>query len=137
MIGSGGYGKNDYCRRADPGLGRGFIDSAVPTPFGPMQGSVRGCCCPSLTGDGGRSGHCLDRGVGSDAERDRAAEAVTRFNVAMIHRAEGEFGGAVAELELVVELDRQVSHPDLQSDIEMLDRVGGELGSSDPGRGSR
>ena len=64
-------------------------------------------------------------------------EAVTRFNVAMIRRAEEELGGAVAELEQVVELGRQVSHPDLQSDIEMLGRVREELGSSDPGRGSR
>jgi hypothetical protein len=74
---------------------------------------------------------------GPNAERDRAAEAVTRFNVAMIHRAEGELGRAVAELERVVELDRQVSRPDLQSDIEVLDRVRQELGSSDRGRGSR
>ena len=62
---------------------------------------------------------------------------MTRYNVAMIYRTRGELGRAVAELELVVELDRQVSHPDLQSDIEMLDRVRWELGSSDPGRGSR
>jgi hypothetical protein len=74
---------------------------------------------------------------GPNAERDRAAEAVTRFNVAMIHRAQGKLGRAAAELELVVELDRQVSHPDLQSDTEMLDRVRQELGTSDPGRGSR
>jgi tetratricopeptide (TPR) repeat protein len=68
---------------------------------------------------------------------DRVGEAVTRYNVAMIHRAEGELGRAVAELEQVVELDRQVSHPDLQSDSEMLDRVRRELASSDPGGGSR
>ena len=54
---------------------------------------------------------------------DRAGEAVTRYNVAMIHRAQGDLGRAVAELEQVVELDRQVSHPDLQSDTEMLHRV--------------
>jgi hypothetical protein len=64
-------------------------------------------------------------------------EAVTRFNVAMIHRAEGELGRAVAELERVVELDRQVGHSDLQSDAEMLDRVRQELADSDCGRGSR
>ena len=74
---------------------------------------------------------------GPNAERDRAVEAVTRFNVAMIHRAEGELGRAVAELEQVVDLDRQVSHPDLQSDTGMLDRVRRELASSHPGRGSR
>jgi tetratricopeptide (TPR) repeat protein len=68
---------------------------------------------------------------------DRAGEAVTRYNVAMIHHAEGELGRAVAELEQVVELDRQVSHPELQSDTEMLHRIREELASSDPGRGSR
>ena len=68
---------------------------------------------------------------------NRAGEAVTRYNVAMIHRAEGELGRAVAELERVVELDRQVGHPDLQSDTEMLRRVRQEQASSDPGWGSR
>jgi tetratricopeptide (TPR) repeat protein len=68
---------------------------------------------------------------------DRAGEAVTRYNVAMIHRAEGEPARAVAELEQVVELDRQVGHPDLQSDTEMLHRARQELASSDPRRGSR
>jgi hypothetical protein len=57
---------------------------------------------------------------------------VTRYNVAMIHLAQGEFDGAVAELEQVVELDRQVGHPDLKSDTEMLHRVRQELASSDP-----
>jgi hypothetical protein len=59
-------------------------------------------------------------------------EAVTRYNVAMMHRAQGELGRAVAELEQVVELDRQVGRPDLQSDTEMLHRVRQELTSSDP-----
>jgi tetratricopeptide (TPR) repeat protein len=68
---------------------------------------------------------------------DRAGEAVTRYNVAMIHRAQGELGRAVAELEQVVELDRQVGHPDLQSATETLRRVRQELASSEPGRGSR
>ena len=63
---------------------------------------------------------------------DRAGEAVTRYNMAMIHRAQGELDRAVAELEQVVELDRQVSHPDLQSDTEMLHRVRQELASSLP-----
>jgi tetratricopeptide (TPR) repeat protein len=68
---------------------------------------------------------------------DRAGEAVTRYNVAMIHRDQGELGRAVVELEQVVELNRQVGHPDLKSDTEMLRRVRQELASSDPGRGSR
>lgn len=66
---------------------------------------------------------------------DRAGEAVTRYNLALIYRAQGEFGRAVAELEHVVELDRQVGHPDLQSNTEMLDRVRQELAGPDPGRG--
>ena len=57
--------------------------------------------------------------------------------MAMIYRAKGELDRAVAELEQVVELDRQVGHPDLQSDTEMLRRVRQELASSDPGRGPR
>lgn len=66
---------------------------------------------------------------------DRAGEAVTRYNVAMIYRAQGELGRAVAELEQIVELDRQVGHPDLQSDTEMLHRVRRELAGPDAGRG--
>ena len=62
---------------------------------------------------------------------------MTRYNVAMLYRAQGKLGRAAAELEQVVELDRQVSHPDLQSDTEMLHRVRQELASPDPGRGSR
>ena len=61
---------------------------------------------------------------------DRAREAVTRYNMAMIYRAQGDLGRAVAELEQVVELDRQVGHPDLQSDTEMLRRVRQELSGS-------
>jgi hypothetical protein len=68
---------------------------------------------------------------------DRTGEAVTRYNVAMIYRAQGELGRAVAELEQVVELDRQVSHPDLQSDTETLHRVRQELAGPDPGHGPR
>jgi hypothetical protein len=55
----------------------------------------------------------------------------------MIHRAQGDLGRAVAELEQVVELDRQVSHPDLQSDTEMLHRVRQELANSNQDRGPR
>jgi tetratricopeptide (TPR) repeat protein len=68
---------------------------------------------------------------------DRAGEADTRYNLAMIHRDQGELGRAVAELEQVVELDRQVSHPDLQSDTEMLQQVRQELLNADPDRGPR
>ena len=45
----------------------------------------------------------------------------------------GELGRAVTELERVVELDRQVGHPDLQSNTEMLHRMRQELASSTPG----
>jgi hypothetical protein len=61
---------------------------------------------------------------------DRAGEAVTHYNVAMIHREQGELGQAVAELEQVVELESQVRRPDLQSGTEMLYRVRQELASA-------
>jgi tetratricopeptide (TPR) repeat protein len=65
--------------------------------------------------------------------RDRAAEAVTRYNLAMIYRVRGELDLAVAELEQVVELNRQVDYPDLASDTAMLDRVRQERARTDPG----
>jgi hypothetical protein len=48
---------------------------------------------------------------------------VTRFNMAMVSRAQGDLVRAVGELEQVVELDRQVGHPDLASDTAVLDRL--------------
>jgi hypothetical protein len=54
---------------------------------------------------------------------DRGGEAITRYNLAMIYRDRREMDRAVGELEQVVELDRQVSHPDLASDTAMLERV--------------
>ena len=54
---------------------------------------------------------------------DRAGEAVNRFNIAMIHRAKGELDQAIHELELVVDLDRQVDHPDLASDTAALEQL--------------
>jgi hypothetical protein len=63
--------------------------------------------------------------------------AVTRYNVAMIYRAGGEFGWAVAEPGRVVELDRPVGRPGLRSGTGMLRRVRQELAGSGPGGGSR
>jgi tetratricopeptide (TPR) repeat protein len=54
---------------------------------------------------------------------DRAGEAVTRYNIALIHRADGNIDEAISELELVVDFDRQVGHPDLASDTAMLEEV--------------
>jgi tetratricopeptide (TPR) repeat protein len=54
---------------------------------------------------------------------DRAGEAVTRFNLAMLYRGHQEWGSAVAELEQVVELDRQTQRPNLASDTAMLEQV--------------
>jgi tetratricopeptide (TPR) repeat protein len=54
---------------------------------------------------------------------DRAGEAVTRYNIAMIHRAEGNLDRAIGELELVVDLDRQVGPPDLASDTAALEQI--------------
>ncbi|MFV2021452.1 tetratricopeptide repeat protein [Micromonospora sp. LOL_023] len=53
---------------------------------------------------------------------DRAVEATARYNIAMIHRAEGNLDEAIGELELVVDLDRQVDHPDVASDIATLEQ---------------
>ncbi|WP_203794800.1 tetratricopeptide repeat protein, partial [Actinoplanes derwentensis] len=58
---------------------------------------------------------------------DRAGEATTRYNIAMIHRAGGDLVLAVGELERVVDLDRQVEHPDLAGDTAMLEQVRHEL----------
>ena len=63
---------------------------------------------------------------------DRAGEAVTRYNIAMIHRADGDLDRAISELELVVDLDRQVGHPDLESDTATLERVRRERTQSRP-----
>ncbi|MDG4797822.1 hypothetical protein [Micromonospora sp. WMMD1082] len=41
----------------------------------------------------------------------------------MTHRAEGNLDRAIGELELVVDLDRQVDHPDLASDTAVLEQV--------------
>jgi len=56
----------------------------------------------------------------------RAGEAVTRYNMAMIFRAEGRLAEAVRELEVVVDLDFKVQHPDLESDTAMLDQMKAE-----------
>jgi hypothetical protein len=51
----------------------------------------------------------------------------------MIYRGRGELDRAVAELQQVVELDRQVGHPDLASDTAMLDQVRQERARTHPG----
>ncbi|HMS15180.1 MAG TPA: hypothetical protein PKD80_18975, partial [Microthrixaceae bacterium] len=58
---------------------------------------------------------------------DRAGEAVTRYNVAMVLRAEGDLAAAVAELEQTVALDAQVGHPDLEADTAMLNELRSQL----------
>jgi Tfp pilus assembly protein PilF len=58
---------------------------------------------------------------------DRAGEAVTRYNLAMAYRDGGDLVRAVAELEQVVDLDRQVEHPDLADDTAILAQVRREL----------
>jgi len=54
---------------------------------------------------------------------DRHGEAVTRYNVAMIHQANGDLDGAIAELEVVVQLDKAVGHPDLEADTAVLNKL--------------
>jgi hypothetical protein len=72
---------------------------------------------------------------------NRAGEAVTRYNIAMVHRDAGRLVEAVAELELAVALDEAVQHPDLQADTAMLEQVRAELnqhrsvGGADTGTG--
>src|SRR5262249_48423545 len=58
---------------------------------------------------------------------DRAGEAVTRYNIAIQLRAGGRLPEAVAELEIVVALDRAVHHPDLDADTAVLQQVRAEL----------
>ena len=54
---------------------------------------------------------------------DRAGERVTRYNMAMIYRVQGQLAEAVAALRQVVALDEQVQHPDLASNQAMLRQV--------------
>ena len=58
---------------------------------------------------------------------DRAGEAVTRYNIAMVYRGAGRLADAVAELEVVVELDRAVQHPDLAADTAVLAQIQAQL----------
>lgn len=55
--------------------------------------------------------------------QDRAGEARTRYDLALTYRAQGNLAEAAAELEHVVELDRQLGLPTLQSDMSTLDSV--------------
>ncbi|HEU0077797.1 MAG TPA: tetratricopeptide repeat protein, partial [Longimicrobiaceae bacterium] len=54
---------------------------------------------------------------------DRSGEAVTRFNIAMILRRQGELERSIAELRCVVALDELVQHPDLEQDRAVLAKV--------------
>ncbi len=66
----------------------------------------------------------------SEAVGDRAGQAVTRFNIAMIYRAQDKLEEAVHELQLVVAIDRQIGHPDLASDTDALNQTITELNRS-------
>ena len=57
---------------------------------------------------------------------DRYGESITRYNMAVIYRAQGALERAVIELRKVVELDRQVQHPDLESDLALLKELEAE-----------
>ena len=67
---------------------------------------------------------------------DRYGESITRYNIAMIYRAENQLQKAVNELRKVVELDRQVQHPDLEDDLAMLAQVEAELADQQSGNPS-
>lgn len=58
---------------------------------------------------------------------DRAVECVTRYDLAIVYRTQGQLAKAVVELRRVVELDRLMQHPDLQSDMALLAEVEAEL----------
>ena len=58
---------------------------------------------------------------------DRAGESITRYNIAMIYHGQERFSLAVAELQRVVELDRLVQRPELESDMALLAQVEAEL----------
>ncbi|MBO3743868.1 hypothetical protein [Actinoplanes flavus] len=61
---------------------------------------------------------------------DQAGEAVTRYNIATIHRDEGNLALAVIELEHVVDLGQQVEHLGLADDIALLEQLRQELAQS-------
>jgi hypothetical protein len=65
---------------------------------------------------------------------DRAGEATTRFNIAMVYRGAGRLVEAVAELELVVALDAAVELPVLEADTALLEEVRVELQQGRSGR---
>jgi hypothetical protein len=68
---------------------------------------------------------------------DRAGEAATLANIAMVHRGSGRLVDAAAELELVVALDAAVQRPDVEADTAMLEQVRAELALGRAGRRSR
>ena len=88
---------------------------------------------PQSLNNAGRAGHALgDRQTAltyyeqalplTRAVGDRAGEAVTRYNIAALHAASGDLAEAIAQMEIVVDLDRAIGHPDLAADQQVLDR---------------
>ena len=51
---------------------------------------------------------------------DRFGESVTRFNIAMVFKYLGRLAEAEEQLEIVVQIDEAVRHPDLESDRQAL-----------------
>jgi tetratricopeptide (TPR) repeat protein len=73
----------------------------------------------------------LSREVG-----DKGGEAVTCFNIGLTYRELGDLDRAVEYVERCVALDRLVEHPDLASDMAMLEQLkrerdGGAAGGSE------
>lgn len=54
---------------------------------------------------------------------DRGGLVGTLFNIARVYEDRERYGEALPLLELVVEVDDQMGHPDLESDREVLERV--------------
>ncbi|MGQ9909827.1 MAG: tetratricopeptide repeat protein, partial [Candidatus Flexifilum sp.] len=57
----------------------------------------------------------LRRAVG-----DRGGEAITCFNIGMLHYKLGDLDSAIAHVERCVELREQIAHPALESNRQVL-----------------
>jgi hypothetical protein len=69
----------------------------------------------------------LSRAVG-----DRGGEATTCFNIGVIHHQLGDLDRAIEYVERCVELEQQVEHPDLESDMAVLERLKAERDGTAP-----
>ncbi len=57
-------------------------------------------------------------------------EIATRYNIAGIYAKQGRLEEAIAEMTQGIDLERQTQHPDLEQDMEALERLERELSSA-------